>query len=77
MKPTSKPKKPQSRAKRRLAVSADFLPKLELTGKPGDAARILFDRWRRENRDPKPITWERLKATMEKNRLREAPLFDE
>jgi len=35
----------------------------------------MFARWANEHHDRKPVRWEQLKATLEQNRLREAPLF--
>jgi hypothetical protein len=46
------------------------------TGK-GDIARAMFARWDETHRDPKPVSWEKLQATLEENRLREASLFAE
>lgn len=41
----------------------------------GDIARAMFARWERDHIDPQPVTWTKFKATLEANRLREAPLF--
>jgi len=35
----------------------------------------MFARWAKEHHDPKPVRWEQLQASLERNRLREAPLF--
>ena len=47
------------------------------TASPGDLARATFAHWDKAHLDPKPITWKKLQAVLEKNRLREAPLFSE
>jgi hypothetical protein len=41
----------------------------------GDIARAMFARWEREHTDPQPLSWDKFKAKLEANRLREAPLF--
>jgi hypothetical protein len=43
----------------------------------GDVALAMFARWDKEHRDPRPVSWEKLQATLEENRMREAPLFSE
>jgi hypothetical protein len=51
------------------------LRKAPVPGGKGDAARSMFARWAKEHHDLKPVRWEQLQAVLEKNRLREAPLF--
>ena len=41
----------------------------------GDIARAMFARWEKDHTDAQPMSWEKFKSTLEKNRLREAPLF--
>jgi hypothetical protein len=41
----------------------------------GDIARAMFARWEKDHIDPRPMSWDKLKAKLEENRLREAPLF--
>ena len=41
----------------------------------GDIARAMFARWENDHRDPQPMSWDKFKAKLEANRLREAPLF--
>jgi hypothetical protein len=41
----------------------------------GDIARAMFARWEKDHLDPKPLSWDQLKAKLEETRLREAPLF--
>jgi hypothetical protein len=41
----------------------------------GDIARAMFAQWEKEHHDPKPMSWDKFQAIMEKNRLRKAPLF--
>jgi hypothetical protein len=52
-------------------------PAVPPTASPGDLARATFAHWDKAHLDPKPITWKKLQAVLEKNRLREAPLFSE
>ena len=41
----------------------------------GDIARAMFARWEKDHVDPRPVSWDSLKAKLEETRLREPPLF--
>jgi hypothetical protein len=41
----------------------------------GDIARAMFARWEKDHTDPQPMSWDKFKAKLEENRMREAPLF--
>jgi hypothetical protein len=68
-------KKPQpSSLKKRAAPRRKSVVTPSVQAK-GDIARAMFTRWDKMHRDPRPISWEKLQATLQENRLREAPLF--
>ena len=69
-----KPRAPQKRANVRRASASKAAP---TPAHKGDVARAMFSQWDKEHRDPRPISWKKLKTTLEENRLREAPLFSE
>jgi hypothetical protein len=35
----------------------------------------MFARWEKDHTDPQPMSWDKFKAKLEENRMREAPLF--
>ena len=41
----------------------------------GDIARAMFARWEKDHTDPQPMSWDKFKAKLEENRMRETPLF--
>ncbi len=71
-KPVRAPRKSRVVSRRKTALA----PALPVSGK-GDVALAMFARWDKEHRDPRPVSWEKLQATLEENRMREAPLFSE
>jgi hypothetical protein len=73
IKKVAKPRRTKDGAKNRRATPASTAK----PAGPGDLARATFARWDREHKDSKPMSWEKLQAVLEKNRLREAPLFSE
>ncbi|MBC8008769.1 MAG: hypothetical protein H7067_01570 [Burkholderiales bacterium] len=66
MKPTIKAKRTRPAATRKAPRSASV---------KGDIARAMFARWEKDHIDPRPMSWSKLKTTLEENRLRETPLF--
>ncbi len=64
---TAAKSKPAARRTRRIASRT--------TSVKGDIARAMFARWEKDHTDPQPMSWDKFKATLEENRLRETPLF--
>ena len=74
LKPASKPAAARNRRKPTPRVKT---PATAPAPGKGDIARSMFAQWDNTHRDPRPLEWEKLRRTLEENRLRESPLFSE
>lgn len=64
--------KTATKAKRTRSLSRRVVRVISVKG---DIARAMFARWEKDHTDPQPMSWDKFKAKLEENRLREAPLF--
>ena len=64
--------KTATKAKRSRAASRHVARAVSVKG---DIARAMFARWEKDHTNPQPMSWDKFKAKLEENRLREAPLF--